>query len=104
MTVKVTAETKEGGAVILNKKRHVWASYAVASVGDMPPSAGVEQGANGAVKLKMRDQEAALLNVAKHLGMHIDRKEVSGPNGEPLTIEVKVVKPSVEIEGDVVEV
>lgn len=38
MTVKVTAETKEGGAVILNKKRHVWASYAVASVGDMPPS------------------------------------------------------------------
>lgn len=66
--------------------------------------AGVEQGPNGSVKLKLRDQEAALLNVAKHLGMHVDRKEVSGPGGEPLTIEVKVVKPSVQIEGDVVEV
>lgn len=66
--------------------------------------AGVEQGPNGSTKLKLRDQEAALLNVAKHLGMHVDRKEVSGPGGEPLTIEVKVVKPSVQIEGDVVEV
>lgn len=61
--------------------------------------AGVEVTASGAPKLRMRDQEAALLNVAKHLGMHIDRKEVTGPNGEPLEILVRVVKPQLELEG-----
>lgn len=36
MAVKVNAETEKGGAVELNKKHGVWASYAVASVGDLP--------------------------------------------------------------------
>jgi phage terminase small subunit len=60
---------------------------------------GLETGAGGALKLRIRDQEAALLNVAKHLGMHIDRRELSGPGGEPLEIIVKVVKPPTLIDG-----
>ena len=54
--------------------------------------AGVDMTKDGP-KLRMRCTEAALLNVAKHLGMHIDRKEVTGPGGEPLEIVVRVVKP-----------
>lgn len=36
--VKVNCETKKGGAVELNKGHGVWASYAVATAGDLPPS------------------------------------------------------------------
>lgn len=35
--VKVNCETAKGGAVQLNAKHHVWASYAVATVGDSAP-------------------------------------------------------------------
>lgn len=65
--------------------------------------AGAEPTKDGGVKLKLRDQEAALLNVAKHLGMHVNRTEVSGPNGEALEVVIKVVKPSVTIDADVTE-
>lgn len=64
--------------------------------------ASVEQ-TKGGVKVNLKNQEAALLNVAKHLGMHVERKEVSGPGGEPLEIIVKVVRPGPLIEGDVTE-
>ena len=36
--VEITAETPQGGAVKLNTKHGVWASYCVAQVGDLPPS------------------------------------------------------------------
>lgn len=36
--MKTEARTKKGGAVTLNKKDGVWASYAVATVGKLPPS------------------------------------------------------------------
>lgn len=35
--MKVNAKTDQGGAVVLNEQHHVWASYAVARVGDQPP-------------------------------------------------------------------
>jgi phage terminase small subunit len=47
------------------------------------------------LEIKMHDQQAALLAVAKHLGMMVEKKEVSGPDGKPLqhehsgTIEIK---------------
>jgi hypothetical protein len=34
--MKINCETAKGGAVELNKKHGVWASYAVATVGDTP--------------------------------------------------------------------
>lgn len=37
MPVKVTCESKDGGAVRLNEAHGVWASYAVATAGDLPP-------------------------------------------------------------------
>lgn len=47
--------------------------------------AGVQKTKDG-VKVLMRDQDAALLNVARYLGMLVDRKEVSGPNGGPVPL------------------
>jgi hypothetical protein len=37
MPVTITCETEKGGAVSLNKGHGVWASYAVATAGDLPP-------------------------------------------------------------------
>ena len=37
MSVKINCETEQGGAVELNKAHGVWASYAVASVGERKP-------------------------------------------------------------------
>ncbi len=36
--IQVNAVTENGGAVELNKDHGVWASYAVATAGDLPPS------------------------------------------------------------------
>lgn len=45
--------------------------------------AGIEQTRDG-IKIKTHDQLTALLNLGKHLGMFVDRKELSGPGGAPL--------------------
>ena len=47
--------------------------------------AGVKRTQHG-VQVLMRDQDAALTNLAKYLGMLIDRKELSGPNKGPIAI------------------
>jgi hypothetical protein len=36
--MQVNCETAKGGAVELNKEHGVWASYAVATAGDLPPA------------------------------------------------------------------
>jgi len=46
---------------------------------------GVQKTKEG-LKVLMRDQDAALMNIAKYLGMMIDKKEVSGPNGGPMAL------------------
>jgi len=47
--------------------------------------AGVKQTKDG-FEIKMRDQDKALENVARHLGMFVDKKEISGPDGGPIEI------------------
>lgn len=47
--------------------------------------AGVKQTKDG-IEIKMRDQDGALANLAKYLGMSLERKEVSGPGGGPIAI------------------
>lgn len=47
--------------------------------------AGVQKTKDG-IKILMRDQDAALLNIAKHLGMVIDRKELAGKGGGPIPL------------------
>ncbi len=44
---------------------------------------GIQKTKDG-LKVVMRDQDAAVINIAKYLGMHIDRKEISGPGGGPV--------------------
>lgn len=39
------------------------------------------------VRLKLSDKRAALVDIGKHLGMFVERKQLSGPNGGPIPIE-----------------
>lgn len=45
--------------------------------------AGVKQTTAG-IEIKFKDQDKALENVAKHLGMFVDKTEISGPDGGPI--------------------
>lgn len=45
--------------------------------------AGVKRTRDG-LEIKLRDQDAALLNIARHIGMLIERKELTGANQSPL--------------------
>lgn len=47
--------------------------------------AGVQRTKDG-LKVLMRDQDAALANLSKYLGMLVDKKEISGPNGGPVPL------------------
>jgi phage terminase small subunit len=47
--------------------------------------AGVKETQHG-IEVKMRDQDTARDNIAKYLGMLIDKRELSGPNGQPLAM------------------
>jgi phage terminase small subunit len=47
--------------------------------------AGIKQTQHG-IEVKMRDQDGARDNIAKYLGMLIDKRELSGPNGTPIAI------------------
>lgn len=50
-----------------------------------PLYAGAERTRNG-IKINMRDQDAAVANLARYLGMMVDKKEISGPGGGPLGV------------------
>lgn len=52
--------------------------------------AGVKQTKDG-IQIMMRSQDDALLNVAKHLGMHVHKHELTGKDGKPVEVEVDVV-------------
>jgi hypothetical protein len=59
--------------------------------------AGVKQTKEG-IEIKLRDQDAALVNVAKHLGMFIERTDLT-TGGKPLpptNITVALVRPAPE--------
>lgn len=68
---------------------------------DLSPSAralfaGIEKTKDG-VKIKTHDQLAALDKIGKHLGMFIERKELSAPGGAPLfPTTIELVAPGVE--------
>ena len=47
--------------------------------------AGTKKTKDG-IQVLLRDQDKALENIAKYLGMNIERKELSGPNGAPLSL------------------
>ena len=50
-----------------------------------PLYAGAERTRNG-IKITMRDQDKAVENLARYLGMMVDRKEISGPGGGPVPV------------------
>jgi hypothetical protein len=74
--VKVNCETAKGGAVELNKDHGVWASYAVARVGAIPPSEIFYAG------IKLPDGKSVSLFVNRETGLIvvdvINRKGTGG--------------------------
>jgi phage terminase small subunit len=48
--------------------------------------AGIKQTQAG-IEIKFQDQGKALENVARHLGMFVERKEFSGPGGGPIQVQ-----------------
>lgn len=48
--------------------------------------AGVEQNDKGVIKIKLRDQDAALRSLASYLGMERKVAEISGPGGGPIPL------------------
>jgi phage terminase small subunit len=49
--------------------------------------AGVKVTQHG-IEIKMRDQDSAVQNISKYLGMVLERKEFSGPGGTPIPVSV----------------
>jgi len=47
----------------------------------------VRQDKDGSIKFKLHDKKGALDSIAKHLGMFIERKEVTGKDGGPITVK-----------------
>jgi phage terminase small subunit len=47
--------------------------------------AGVKKTKDG-LQILTRDQDAAMLNIARYLGMLVDKRELSGPNGGPIAL------------------
>lgn len=45
--------------------------------------AGVQRTKEG-IRILTRDQDAALANISRYLGMLVDKREISGPNGGPI--------------------
>lgn len=64
----------------------------IADTRDLSPKAmqlfaGIEQTQAG-IKIKFRDQDKALENIAKHLGMFVDKVEHSGAIGSEVNIVI----------------
>lgn len=49
--------------------------------------ASISQNATGGISLKMHDKKGALVDLGKHLGMFIDKHELSGPEGGPVVFQ-----------------
>jgi phage terminase small subunit len=65
--------------------------------------AGIKVTKDG-IEVKMRDQDAALLNLAKHLGLFVNKHELTGPDCGPVTITfVKFADHEQEREPDALE-
>lgn len=61
--------------------------------------AGIKQ-TNSGIEIKFQDQGKALENVAKHLGMFIEKTEVSGPGGSPIQVNFTLPRPKEKLPTD----
>jgi phage terminase small subunit len=80
-------EVDEGGTLTLASGAPVDATRAVASIKHKTrtiPQKEAEPIIEHTVEFRLWDKNTALANIGKHLGMFIDRHEVTGKDGEPL--------------------
>jgi phage terminase small subunit len=52
--------------------------------------AEISQTKDGALKVKLHDKQAALVNIGRHLGMFKDRVEHTGKDGGPIEVDQRV--------------
>ena len=57
--------------------------------------AGVKQTSTG-IEIKFRDQDKAMENIARHLGMFVEKHEITGKDGGPIKQEIDLSKLSIE--------
>ena len=58
---------------------------------DIPPEklaaiSEVKQHKDGSISFKLHDKRGALDSIAKHLGMFVEKKEITGKDGGPITV------------------
>ncbi len=58
--------------------------------------AEVSQTKDGALKVKMHDKRAALVDIGRHLGMFKDKVELTGKDGGPLQVEDRTTATLIE--------
>lgn len=46
----------------------------------------IKQAKDGSISFKLHDKKGALDSIAKHLGMFVDRTELTGKDGAPITV------------------
>ena len=47
----------------------------------------IKQAKDGSISFKLHDKKGALDSIAKHLGMFVDRTELTGKDGGPITVK-----------------
>jgi phage terminase small subunit len=62
--------------------------------------AGIKTTQHG-VEIKLRDQDGALANIAKYLGMFVEKHEHSGPNGGPIPAATVVAEMPAKAAADI---
>ena len=77
--ITINCQTEQGGAVEFNKDHGIWASYAVATVGDIPPAELFYTGA------KLKDGSTITFFLNRESGLIvIDHIHKSGKKGVEL--------------------
>lgn len=90
-------EVGEDGAPRLNFKklsRDDTAALAEVTVDEYVEGSGESARPVKKVKFKLADKQAALVNLGKNLGLFVEKREITGPNGGP--IEIAAVRERIE--------
>lgn len=89
----VTEEDQPDGGDVLVVKTIVSNTVELVSSEDLDDATAaavseISQNATGGIKLKMYDKKSALVDIGKHLGMFVDRHELTGKDGAAVKLEL----------------
>ena len=90
-TAKTVVDRDDNGRPIIGYKQIVDAKPSEQVDGTLINEVSIGKG--GIFKFKLHDKKSALDSIAKHLGMFIDRQEITGKDGQPLKIIFGIPRP-----------